>query len=188
MSVGGRILAVGARGEFSEVAVVVTLPVMMVSLIIGSRCRGLTGYPHLIVEDLGLASLGLGDKSLIQNVQDILANLLQLFLDLLTVFTHGAKVLLVTFRLLLLLDGGDDAPGGTAGADHVLVGNREKVAFIDSELATDLKLCQSWLNSKGFGSPVGHGDMMVSCHTLATSYLTISMELQQIIWLRLTFM
>lgn len=114
----------------------------------------MTCYAHLVVEDLGLASLGLGDKSLVQDVQDILADLLQLFLDLLAVFTHGTKVLLVAFRLLLLLDGGDDAPGGTAGADHVLVGNREKVALIDSELAANLRLCQFWLNSKGFGSPV----------------------------------
>jgi hypothetical protein len=34
-------------------------------------------------------------------------------------------VLLGALVLLLLLDGGNDAPGGTAGADHVLVGDRK---------------------------------------------------------------
>ena len=44
-----------------------------------------------------------------------------------------------TLGLLLLLDGGNDAPRGTAGANNVLVGDREKVTLIDSKLAADLR-------------------------------------------------
>jgi hypothetical protein len=104
--------------------------------------------PHLVVENLGLASLSLGEESVIEDVEDILADLLQLGLDLLAVVTDNANVLIGALGLLLLLDGGDDAPGGTAGADHVLVGNGQKVTLIDSELAANLNRCQSWINPK----------------------------------------
>lgn len=97
--------------------------------------------PHLVVEDLGLSSLGLGDKSLVENIKHILAHLLQLGFDLLAVVTNDADVLLRALILLLLFDGGNDAPGGTAGADHVLVGDRKQVTLINSELATDLDTC-----------------------------------------------
>jgi hypothetical protein len=52
-------------------------------------------------------------------------------------------VLLRTLVFLLLLDGGNDAPGGTAGADHVLVSDGKQVTLINSELATNLNTCQS---------------------------------------------
>jgi hypothetical protein len=93
---------------------------------------------HLVVEDLRLASLGLGDQGLIQDVEDVLADLLELGLDLLTVITDDTNVLVGTLRLLLLLDGGDNAPRGTAGTDNILVSNGEQVTLVDSELATDL--------------------------------------------------
>lgn len=98
---------------------------------------------HLVVEDLGLSSLGLGDESLVEDVEDILADLLQFGLDLLAVVTDNANVLIGTLGLLLLLDGGDDAPGGTTGANDVLVGDGQKVTLVDSELTTNLNLCQS---------------------------------------------
>lgn len=52
-------------------------------------------------------------------------------------------MLLRALGLLLLLDGGDDAPRGTAGADDVLVRDRQQVALVDSELAANLEYCQS---------------------------------------------
>jgi hypothetical protein len=78
---------------------------------------------HLVIEDLGLPGLGLGDEGLIEDVQDILADLLKLGLNLLSVFADSADVLVRALGLLLLLDRGDDAPRGTACADDVLVGN-----------------------------------------------------------------
>lgn len=99
--------------------------------------------PHLVVEDLGLSSLGLGDESLIKNIKHILAHLLQLGFDLLAVIADDADVLIGALVLLLLLDGRNDAPGGTAGANHVLVGDGKQVTLIDGELATNLDMCQS---------------------------------------------
>jgi hypothetical protein len=48
---------------------------------------------HLVVEDLGLARLGLWDERLIQDIEDILADFLEFGLNLLTVVTDGANVL-----------------------------------------------------------------------------------------------
>ena len=91
-----------------------------------------------MVEDLALASLGLGDKALVKDGEDILADLLELKLDLLAVLADDTDVLVGALGLLLLLNAGDDAPGSTAGADDVLVGDGKEVALVDCELATDL--------------------------------------------------
>lgn len=64
-----------------------------------------------------------------------------------------------TLGLLLLLDGGNNAPRGTAGANNVLVGDREKVTLIDSKLSADLRLGQCLPPNATWGA----------CHTLATS-------------------
>ena len=63
-----------------------------------------------MVEDLGLARLGLGDQGVVKDVENILADLLELGLNLLAVFTNDANVLVRTPLLLLLFYGGDDAP------------------------------------------------------------------------------
>ena len=91
-----------------------------------------------MVEDLALAGLGLGDEAVIEDIEHVLADLLKLGLDLLTVVADDADVLVRALGLLLLLDARDDAPGGTTRADHVLVGDGEKVALVDGKLAADL--------------------------------------------------
>lgn len=91
-----------------------------------------------MVENLGLASGGIGNEALVKDIEDILADLLELGLNLLAVLLNGRDVLVGAFGLLLLLNGGDDAPRRTAGADHVLVGNTEQVALIHGELAANL--------------------------------------------------
>jgi hypothetical protein len=63
-----------------------------------------------MVEDLGLARFSLGDQGLVKNVQDILADLLELRLDLLAIVADGADMLVCTLGLLFLLNGGDDPP------------------------------------------------------------------------------
>jgi hypothetical protein len=93
---------------------------------------------HLVVENLGLARGGVGDKRLVQDVEDILADLLQLELNLGTVLLNGGDMLVGTLGLLLLLNGGDDAPRGTASANDVLVSDREKVTLVDGELTAEL--------------------------------------------------
>jgi hypothetical protein len=63
-----------------------------------------------VVEHLALTRLGLGNQVLVEYVQHILADLLELKLNLLAVFTDGANVLIGTLGLLLLLDGRDNPP------------------------------------------------------------------------------
>lgn len=93
-----------------------------------------------MVKDLGLARLGLGDQGLVEDIENILADLFEFGLDLLTVIPDDANVLVDALLLLLLLDGGDDAPRCTAGTDDVLVGDRKKVALVDSEFTGDLEV------------------------------------------------
>ena len=108
-----------------------------------SPCRLNKSCLHLVVEDLGLASLSLGDERLVQNIENILANTLQLVFDLLAVVTDDGDVLFGALGFLLLLDGGDDTPGSTAGTNDVLVSNGEKVTLIDGKFASNLKRNQS---------------------------------------------
>ena len=84
-----------------------------------------------MVEDLGLSGLGGWDQVLVKNVKDILADLGELGLNLLTVLLDESDLASVALGLLLLLDGGDDSPGSTAGTNDVLVGDGEKVALFD---------------------------------------------------------
>lgn len=99
------------------------------------------GCVHLVVKDLGLARLGLGDERLVEDIEDILADLLQLGLNLLAVVADDGDVLLGALGFLLLLDGRNNAPRGTAGANHVLVGDGEEIALVDSELTAQLPNC-----------------------------------------------
>lgn len=95
-------------------------------------------YVHLVVKDLGLSGGSIGDEGLIQDVEDVLTDLLQLEFDLGTVLLDGRDVLVGTLGLLLLLDGGDDAPRGTAGANDVLVSDGEEVTLVDGKFAAQL--------------------------------------------------
>jgi len=77
-----------AAGNFGQVSVVVTL--------------------HFEVEDFGLASRRLGDKMSVQQVENDLADVAELNLDLLSIFLSNGEFLLA--MLALLLDGADDSP------------------------------------------------------------------------------
>ncbi len=92
-----------------------------------------------MIEDLGLARFGLGDERLVQNVEDILANFLEFGLNLLAIIADGANMLVGTLRFFLLFNGRDYAPRGTSSSDNVLVGDREKVPFVNGELSTELQ-------------------------------------------------
>jgi hypothetical protein len=89
---------------------------------------------HLVVENLGLVGGGGRDEEVIKNVQDVITDGRQLLLDLAAVVLDAADVVLVTLVLLLLLDRGDNAPRGTTGTNNVLVGDREQVTLLNSEL------------------------------------------------------
>jgi hypothetical protein len=67
---------------------------------------------HLEVEDLGLWCGGGGDEVGLEQLEDVVADLGELGLDLAAVVLDECDAVLVAAALLLLLDGGDDAPGG----------------------------------------------------------------------------
>jgi hypothetical protein len=138
-------LALLARCKLRKVTVVVALPFTRSRLAYDPVTFGkykcvtaATSDLHFMVENLRLARLSLGDQRLIEDVKNILANLLEFGLNLLTVLADGGYVLVGAFRFLLLLDGGDDAPRSTSGTYDVLVGHREKVALIDSQFSPKL--------------------------------------------------
>lgn len=57
-----------------------------------------------MIEDLGLSRFGLGDKRIAQNVQNILADLLKLILDLLTIVANRPNMLVRALGFFFLLD------------------------------------------------------------------------------------
>ena len=81
-------------------------------------------YSHFVVEYLRLARSSRRDEVLVENIEDILADLGELALNLLSVALDHGNLSLVTLGLLLLLDGGDDSPRSTAGTNDVLVCDR----------------------------------------------------------------
>lgn len=72
-----------------------------------------------MVEDLALTSLRGWDEVLVKDAEDVVADIGELGLDLAAVVLDLADLGLVALGLLLLLDGGDDSPRGTAGTDDL---------------------------------------------------------------------
>lgn len=91
-----------------------------------------------MVEYLGLSRLRLWNQRLIKDIKDITTNLLQLGLDLLTIFTDLSNVLFGALGLLLLLDARDDSPRCTPSTDDVLVSNRQEIALVDGKFTAKL--------------------------------------------------
>lgn len=63
-----------------------------------------------MVEDLALTSLSRGNKVLIENGENIVADIGKFSFDLVSVRLDLFDLSGVAFGLLLLLDGGDDSP------------------------------------------------------------------------------
>ncbi|KAK3025938.1 hypothetical protein RJ639_040854 [Escallonia herrerae] len=110
----GRLLPLGAGLELSQVPVIIPL--------------------HFQIKHLRVPNRRRGDQPGIEQLQYPVTNPRQLVFDLGPVIADGRHVGLIAAALLLLLDGGDDAPRGAPRADHVLVGHREEVALLHGEL------------------------------------------------------
>ena len=108
------LFAIGASLELRQVAVIIAL--------------------HLEVEDLGVAGGGGGDESGVKGLEDSIADVGELRLDLGSVVSDHGHMVLVAMALFLLLDRGDDAPQGSPYVNHVLVRHGEKVSLLNSEL------------------------------------------------------
>ena len=87
-----------------------------------------------MVEDLRLTALGGRNQVAVEALQDVLADLGELGLELLAVLLDEGDLGLVALGLLLLLDGCDDPPRSTAGSDHVLVSDGKEISLLDGEL------------------------------------------------------
>ena len=82
----GRLLSLVANGELGEVTVVITLPaILLAKVLVQNRVPEMPNYIHLVVEDLGFTALGGRNQVLVQNLEDIFADLGKLGLNLLTV-------------------------------------------------------------------------------------------------------
>lgn len=91
-----------------------------------------------MVEHLGLSRLCLWDQGLVKHIKDIATNLLQLCLDLLTVFTDLSNMLVGALGLLLLLDARDNSPRCTSGTDNILVSDGQEIALVDGKFTAKL--------------------------------------------------
>lgn len=74
------------------------------------KCQQGVAAVHLVVEDLRLARDGVRNKRVLEDVENILAHLLELKLNIGTVLADGFDVLVRALLLLLLLNRGDDSP------------------------------------------------------------------------------
>jgi hypothetical protein len=88
-----------------------------------------------VVEDLGLAGPSGRNQVLVKNIENIVANLGELCLDLLSVLLDESNLGRVALRLLLLLNRSNYPPRGTAGTDDILVGDGKKVTLLDGQIA-----------------------------------------------------
>ena len=115
---GGVSVQSGGSGSLSRVA---DLELGQVSVVVAL---------HLVVEDLAFFGGGVGDEFLLEDLEDISADVEQFLLDLLSVLSDNRD----SVALALLLDGRDHSPRSSSGADHVLVSDRKQVPFLNSEL------------------------------------------------------
>ena len=108
---GGLTLRSGL--EFSEITVVIT--------------------GHLQVEDLVVDILASGNELLVEDVEDVVAGAGEFLLDLSSESFDLLREFGVLLVLLLLLERGEDSPGGTSGADDVLVGDGEEISLFNAQ-------------------------------------------------------
>ena len=114
-----------------------------------------------MVEDLGLAALSRGDQVLVEDLEDIFADLGELGLDLHTVLFDESDLALVTLGLFLLLNRGNDSPGCATCADDVLVGDGKKISLLNGEFLVGGSdglhvlhhFCKSLVNTRSNGLP-----------------------------------
>lgn len=98
----GAVLSLVSSGEFSKITVVITHPIgaisQMITVYVEEECS------HLVVEDLRLARGSRGNEVLLEDIEDVFANLSELALNFLSVALDHSDLGLVSFRLLFLLN------------------------------------------------------------------------------------
>lgn len=126
------LLSVVAGGKLSQVTVVVSLPAENHQSQHGKPKAAINS--HFVIEDLWLARGGAGDEVLVEDAEDVGANVSELLFHLSSVIPDHLELLLGAFVLLLLFDTGNYPPGGPPGANNVLVRHGQQVALLHSQL------------------------------------------------------
>lgn len=89
---------------------------------------------HFEEKDLGLVTDGVGHQGVLEQVKDVLANACQFSLNLLLVVLNLLYVFRVALDILLLLDGREDTPRCSAGANHILESHCQDVPLLKGKL------------------------------------------------------
>ena len=114
-----------------------------------------------MVKDLGLSALRFRNQAVVEHTKHVETDLLELGLDLLTVIPDGRNMFVGALGFFLLLDRGNNSPGGPSCADDVLVCDRQKISLVNCELSTELFRSQKIYFEVSMNSPL----------TLATSFI-----------------
>ena len=85
---------------------------------------------HLEIKHLALIRVGVGDQLVLNDFQNVRANIFQLSLNLALVGLDKWQLV----HVALLLDGGNHSPAGAARSNDVLVGNGQKVSLFNAQL------------------------------------------------------
>jgi hypothetical protein len=88
---------------------------------------------HLVEEDLSVGSSCLGNKLVVEEVDNFITVLIKLAFDLLFVGSKESNVLW-SLLLFLLLNWGKGSPSSPSGTNSVLVGNTQQVSLLDIEI------------------------------------------------------
>ena len=80
-------------------------------------------------ENFRFVRLRVDQQGLVDEVKDVLANASKFCLNLLLVVLNFLHILGVALDVLLLLDGGEDAPGRAPCSNNILEGNSQNVSL-----------------------------------------------------------
>jgi len=94
---------------------------------------------HLVVEHGGFACTGWRNQVLINDGENVTANLGQLLLYLVPIILNTPDIFVIALALLFLFYGGHDPPWGSPGTNDILVSNGEQVPLFHRKL--HVKLC-----------------------------------------------
>lgn len=144
----GCCVALLTCGILCNVTVIVTLPTMCRTNVSRNQkqIKGVCITLHLVVEHLSFALGGGGNQELLQESKNVVADIVQLGLDLFAVLLDLGNLGLVALAFFLLLDRRYDSPGRTACTNHVLVRDREKVALFDGQIHAHLSETKKVVN------------------------------------------
>lgn len=127
----GGLLSLIVGGELGQVSVVITLHLVVEDDALG-ELGGVGAVLGFGSSSLSRGLLELGDQVLLQHVENIVADILQTGLNLLTEVVDDLSLL--ALLLLLLLAAADHSPPCSVGANHVFVRHRQQVSLLHGQL------------------------------------------------------